>query len=84
MSEARTSTTVGLASGRMALAEQTARISALASAEVYFERPVSLDMFRREDGLREWGSLFSPYWQARLVETPAGVRNALGLAGGAT
>ncbi|KGM56732.1 hypothetical protein N799_02255 [Lysobacter arseniciresistens ZS79] len=84
MREARTSNTVGLASGRMALRERTARISALASAEVYFERPVTLDMFRRHDGLREWGSLFSPYWQARLVETPGAVRNALGLAGGVT
>ena len=82
MREARTSSTVGLASGRMELREQTDQISALASAEVYFERPMALDMFKREDGMREWGSLFSPYWQARLVETPMPVRNALGLAGG--
>lgn len=79
--EARTSSAIGLTRGRMELRERTDRISALASAEVYFERPTTLDLFRRADGKREWGSLFSPYWQARLVETPGAVRNALGLAG---
>lgn len=83
MREARTTSTVRISSGRMELTEQTQRISALASAEVYFERPVALDMFKRGDGMREWGSLFSPYWQARLVETPMLARNALGLAGAA-
>ncbi|SJZ96756.1 Putative Flp pilus-assembly TadE/G-like [Lysobacter spongiicola DSM 21749] len=82
MREARTSSTVGLSSGRMELREQTRQLSTLASAEVYFERPPTLNLFRRDDGMREWGSLFSPYWQARLIETPAAVRNSLGLAGG--
>ena len=40
-------------------------IHALGSAEIYFQRPD-----RRIDGRREYASLFSPYWQARLVETP--------------
>jgi len=44
------------------------RMSALSSAQVYFDRPRSL--FPRADGKRELGSLFSPYWQARLVDTP--------------
>ena len=83
MAEARTSNTVGLAKGRMELPERTERMSSLASAEVYFERPVTLALFRRADGKREWGSLFSPYWQARLVETPFSVRETLGLTGGA-
>ena len=40
-------------------------IHALGSAEIYFHRPD-----QRADGRREYASLFSPYWQARLVETP--------------
>ena len=38
----------------------------LGSAELYFRRPAE-----RSDGRREYPSLFSPYWQARLVATPA-------------
>ena len=49
-------------------------MTALASAQVYFDRPRQLTAFSRADGLRELGSLFSPYWQARLVDTPRGVK----------
>lgn len=38
------------------------RIAALARAEVFFMRPAD-----RADGRRELPSLYSPYWQARLV-----------------
>jgi hypothetical protein len=42
-------------------------IHALGAAEIYFQRPGP-----RADGRREYPSLFSPYWQARLVAvTPA-------------
>lgn len=37
-------------------------LHAVASAEVYFQRPED-----RADGREEYPSLFSPYWQARLV-----------------
>jgi len=38
---------------------------AMAKAEAYFSRPT--DLFARADGATEYGSLYSPYWQARLV-----------------
>ena len=39
-----------------------AALHAVASAEVYFQRPAD-----RADGREEYPSLFNPYWQARLV-----------------
>jgi hypothetical protein len=53
---------------------QNNKMTALASAQVYFNRPRSLTVFRRADDHRELGSLFSPYWQARLVDTPRSVK----------
>ncbi len=42
------------------------KMRALSKAEAYFSRPKSL--FPREgDTKTEWGSLYSPYWQARLL-----------------
>ena len=38
---------------------------ALAKAQAYFSRPT--DLFPREDNKTEYGSLYSPYWQARLM-----------------
>ncbi len=38
---------------------------ALSKAEAYFSRPA--DIFARGDGKAEYGSLYSPYWQARLL-----------------
>ena len=40
---------------------------AMAKAEAYFSRPV--DLWPRADGKTEYGSLYSPYWQARLIKT---------------
>lgn len=40
--------------------------SAVASSEVYFDRPVA-----RSDGKSELASLFNPYWQVRLIPTSA-------------
>lgn len=43
-------------------------IAAVAKSEVYFNRPQNLDYFRRKDGNKENPNLFSPFWQARLVQ----------------
>ena len=52
---------------------QDNRMTALASAQVYFDRPRSL-FPRNADSRRELGNLFSPYWQARLIDTPTSVK----------
>jgi hypothetical protein len=76
----------GMAGGRMTLkdAEAGKEMTAIASAQVYFYRPHDLEGFHRHDKLQkdsesyiEYGSLFSPYWQARLVPTPKSTRVAL-------
>jgi hypothetical protein len=56
-------------------------ITAMASAQVYFSRPRSL-FPRLADSQREMGSLFSPYWQARLVDTPCMIRQAVAASNG--
>lgn len=74
-----------MAAGRLEIDDAFSgdHIRALASAQVYFNRPHEHRRFvrrlwNREDRRLEMGSLFSPYWQARLVETPVIERNALG------
>ena len=68
------------------------KMSSIATAQVYFNRAPDNTLFRRlvprawnqdprNDGQLEMGSLFSPYWQARLVETPRSVYTAVGLIG---
>ena len=50
------------------------QLSALAKARVSFQRPQRLaadrtaSTLRRVDSAKEYGSLFSPYWEARLVD----------------
>lgn len=84
-STARTSSAIdgigGPAGSQFALDDRAngGKLAAIASAQVYFNRPPNYNPFRRGDGYLEAGNLFSPYWQARLVETPAGVRGSLGL-----
>lgn len=56
-------------------------MTALASAQVYFSRPREL-FPRAIDSRRELGSLFSPYWQARLVDTPCTTRQEVALSYG--
>ncbi len=53
--------------GRLWLADGTqgSTIKALSKAQSYFARPKKL--FQRGDGKAEYGSLYSPYWQARLM-----------------
>lgn len=45
--------------------------AAVATSEVFFDRPVG-----RVDGRRELGSAFNPYWQVRLVHSQAAVDQA--------
>jgi hypothetical protein len=70
----------GLVEGRLATPDQTigSGLTAMSSAQVYFERSRHL-MPRMFGDRREMGSLFSPYWQARLVETPCATRQAVAL-----
>lgn len=82
--KARTSSALKMGSGRMQLKDQARgeQLRAMASAQVYFNRPYELSAFRRSvwgrgDGKFEKGSLFSPYWQARLVQTPISDRTLL-------
>lgn len=84
--------------GKLRLEDKMAggRISAIATAQTYFHRPPDNSLFQRlvpgtwngtprSDSQLEKGNLFSPYWQARLVETPvelytlAGAADAFGL-----
>ncbi|XQA62584.1 pilus assembly protein TadG-related protein [Xanthomonas sacchari] len=79
MRNARTSETVGIgnaAGSRMSMQNksQNGKLSALSSAQVYFNRPPNYALFRRGDNKVESGNLFSPYWQARLVDTPSAIK----------
>jgi hypothetical protein len=68
---APTSATVnnGIGEGVFWTADKTASntMASLSSGEVYFERPSAL----RVSGTvkKEYGNLFNPYWQVRLIET---------------
>lgn len=46
---------------------QGGQVRALAKAQTYFRRPASL--WQRGDKYHERGNLFSPFWEARLVDT---------------
>lgn len=41
-------------------------IYGLSKAETYFSRPK--DLWERNDGLREYGNLYNPFWQTRLID----------------
>ena len=60
-------------------------MTALSSAQVYFDRPRGFGLFDSvtSPSSRELGNLFSPYWQARLVDTPCTVRQEVAIAYGA-
>ncbi len=45
---------------------QSGQVRAIAKAQVYFRRPASL--WQRTDRNYERGNLFSPFWEARLVD----------------
>ena len=45
-------------------------MTAIATSEVYFERPEDFSLNQSAAGgagIREVGSLFNPYWQVRLI-----------------
>lgn len=80
----------GPAGGQLELKSTVDKMTAISTAQVYFNRPPSHSLFRRvvpkawngnpvADNQLEMGSLFSPYWQARLVETPLTVYTAVGV-----
>lgn len=64
------------------------QLSALAKARVSFMRPQrdskdwTIGDLSREDKAKEYGSLFSPYWQARLVDLTKAEKIALAAAMG--
>ena len=61
--------------GRLQLFDGTltgAQSAAISSVEVFFERPDAGNA--RHPGRRELGSLFNPYWQARLAPVSAAAR----------
>ena len=45
------------------------RLGAIAKSELYFSRPTDLAYFARHDRKSETPNVFSPFWQARLVDT---------------
>lgn len=60
------------------------RLSAIGKARVFFERPrrglpndFTARSLWRPDSAKEHGSLFSPYWQARLADTSQSEKTAL-------
>ena len=65
-----TAQAAGHGAGRLQPVDRFAagRMTAIATAEIYFRRPPQ-DLERVE-----YASLYSPYWQVRLVETPAAWR----------
>lgn len=85
VANARTSSAIdgigGPAGSAMALEDKAAnkKIAAYASGQVYFNRPPNYSLFKRGDNRLEVGNLFSPYWQARLVDTPNSIEVALGI-----
>ncbi len=42
------------------------KLYGLAKAETYFSRPK--DLWSRNDGYREYGNLYNPFWQTRLID----------------
>lgn len=57
------------------------KMTALSSAQVYFSRSQAL-FPNLVDSHRETGNLFSPYWHARLVETPCVTQMAVAVSYG--
>ncbi len=70
LSDVTTADRAGIAAGRMNLrdASDVSRLSALSAAEVYFSPPPE------SGGVPQRPSLFSPFWQARLVSPSEGER----------
>lgn len=52
-------------------------ITAAAKARPYFARPTDIEQFARLDGNFEYGNLYNPFWQPRLVELSNAEKAAL-------
>lgn len=59
---------------------QKNKLYGLAKAQTYFSRPA--DLWQRKDKRREYGNLYNPFWQTRLVDTTDKERSAALLAAG--
>lgn len=71
--------------------QASSRNTAFAKARVAFERPqrglandITARPLWRDDSAKEYGSLYSPYWQARLADLSPGQKTALLAAVGLT
>ncbi|MBQ0960310.1 hypothetical protein KAK06_15250 [Ideonella sp. 4Y11] len=82
----RMGVTTGSVAGSSEMPERLAghRLSAIGKARVFFERPrrglpndFTARSLWRPDSAKEHGSLFSPYWQARLADTSQREKAAL-------
>lgn len=66
----RTTSELGVGTGNLDIEEEIGmsgeRVAAFAHASAYFARMNDVDGFRRASGIREYGNLYNPYWQARL------------------
>jgi len=78
-------------SAQMPLKQQASQNTAFAKARVFFERPrrglandFTATGLWRPDQAKEYGSLYSPYWQARLRDLTAVEKGALMTAMGIT
>lgn len=76
-STVRTGSTIGMEAGDLKLKDQGLNdaIAAISTAQVYYSRP--LDLLGLGNDQRELGNLFEPYWQVRLVDTPAPIKAIL-------
>lgn len=60
-----------------ALSQMEGSLAAVATSEVFFQRPAA-----RSDGRTELASLFNPYWQVHLFSmSAADMATAMGLGG---
>lgn len=65
------------------------RIGAVSKAQVFFKRPylrqdVTARSFFRSDNAQEYGSIYNPYWQARLIDVSVVEKEAFYLGSGAS
>lgn len=66
----KTTSQLGISTGNLDVEEERGmsgeRIAAFSHASTFYARMNDLSGFRRSSGVREYGNLYNPYWQARL------------------
>jgi hypothetical protein len=66
----RTTSEIGVGTGNLDIEERGGmsgeRVAAFAYASTYFARMNGVSGFQRASGIREYGNLYNPYWQAKL------------------